>query len=118
MKKNLVSIVTPCHNSAEFIETLLNSILCQTYTSVEMFCVDNDSTDNTAEIIKSYIPKFNGKGYELAYIHQGDMGPSGGCKTGLQQVQGEFLLIPDSDDWYKENDFIETMVRNIRTKHD
>lgn len=118
MKKDLVSIVTPCHNSAEFIETLFNSILNQTYKYVEMFCIDNDSTDDTAEIIKSYIPKFNDKGYKLTYIHQGDMGPSGGCKTGLQHVQGEFLLIPDSDDWYKDDDFIEIMVNKFQTLPD
>lgn len=115
MKKDLVSIVTPCHNSAEFIETLFNSILSQTYKFVEMFCVDNDSSDNTAEVIQSYIPKFEEKGYSLTYIHQGDMGPSGGCKTGLQYVQGEFLLIPDSDDWYKEKNFIEIMVNKFHS---
>jgi glycosyltransferase involved in cell wall biosynthesis len=113
MIKDLVSIITPCHNSAEFIEKLFSTILFQTYPSVEMFCIDNASTDNTAEIIKFYIPKFEENGYKLTYIYQGDMGPSGGVKTGLQKVQGEFLLTPDSDDWYKEEDFIERLVNKF-----
>ncbi len=99
-KKPLVSIITPCHNSEAFLNRLLDSILSQTYPCVEMFAVDNDSTDKTADIIKSYIPKFQNRGYKLTYIHQDDLGPSSAIQTGLRVISGEYLLMPDSDDYY------------------
>ena len=60
-KTPLVSVIIPCHNSAVFIHRILDSLLVQTYSNMEIFTVDNDSKDNTAEVIKSYISKFEKK---------------------------------------------------------
>ena len=58
MRKNLVSNVTPCYNSAKYLYRLLDSVLMQDYPDIEMFAIDDGSTDNTKEIIESYIPRF------------------------------------------------------------
>ena len=112
-KKPLVSLITPCHNSSSFIYRLMDSVLQQTYDRIEMIAVDNDSEDNTAQIIKDYIPKFESKGYILKYIHQDNLGPSAGIQTGLRVITGDYLLMPDSDDYYSKATSIETFVNQF-----
>lgn len=115
MEKNpLVSVVTPCHNSAAFIHRLFDSLLNQTYPRIEMITVDNDSKDNTAEVIQNYIPKFAAKGYSLTYIHEGDLGPSTGVQNGIRHIKGDYLVMPDSDDWYAHEKSIETFIRKFQ----
>ena len=109
-KTPLVSVVTPCHNSASYIHRLLDSLLNQTYPKIEMIAVDNDSKDNTAAIILEYVPKFEAKGYSLTYIHEADLGPSTGVQNGIRHIKGEYLVMPDSDDWYAESTSIEKFV--------
>lgn len=48
-----ISIVIPCYNASDFILQTLNSALSQDYGNYEVIAVDNESTDNTVEIIKS-----------------------------------------------------------------
>lgn len=112
-KEGLVSIVTPCHNSSNFVYRLLDSVLEQTYQKIQMVAVDNDSQDETAKIIKSYIPKFEKRGYTLQYVHQDDLGPSAGIQTGLRYIKGDYLFMPDSDDWYAEPRSIEKFVQKF-----
>lgn len=78
-----------------------------------MITVDNDSQDKTPDIIKDYVPKFNEKGYSLKYIHQDDLGPSAGIQTGLRLIKGEYLSMPDSDDYYSDSTSIETFVHKF-----
>ncbi|HDR1358767.1 TPA: glycosyltransferase family 2 protein, partial [Pasteurella multocida] len=46
----LVSIIMTSHNTAQFIEASINSLLLQTYKNIEIIIVDDDSSDNTFEI--------------------------------------------------------------------
>ena len=117
-KKGLVSLITPCHNSSGFIRRLLDSVLEQSYEKIEMVTVDNASEDNTPDIIKSYMPKFEAKGYTLSYFLQDDLGPSAGIQTGLRVITGEYLLMPDSDDWYAGPKSIETFVNKFKELSD
>lgn len=75
-----------------------------------MYIVDDGSTDNSAEVIKSYIHKFFDRGYQLYYIYQENQGQSMAINNGLKLLNGEFITWPDSDDWYKTPDAIERMV--------
>ena len=63
MGKGLVNILTPAYNCASLITRLLDSVLEQTYPNIEMFVVDDGSTDDTANVVKSYINKFLDRGY-------------------------------------------------------
>lgn len=106
----LVSIITPCYNSGKFLYRLLDSILSQDYPFIEMYAVDDGSTDNTKAVIEGYIPKFSAKGYSLAYLYQKNSGQSAAVNKALKLINGEFLLWPDSDDFYAANNAITRMV--------
>lgn len=110
MQKGLVSILTPCYNTGKLVHRLLDSILMQDYPRVEMFCIDDGSTDNTREVVESYIPKFTEKGYALTYIYQVNGGQSVAINNGLKLVNGEYLMWPDSDDYYAMSDIVSQMV--------
>lgn len=113
MQKGLVSILTPCYNTGAIVHQLLDSILSQDYPSIEMYAINDGSNDNTEEVIKSYIPKFESKGYRLTYIYQDNSGQSAAINNGLKLVNGEFLMWPDSDDYYIKDNAISTLVKTL-----
>lgn len=111
MIKELVSIITPCYNTGSIIHRLLDSILFQDYKHIAMLVVDDGSTDNSREVIESYIPRFSQRGYSLEYRYQENSGQSVAINNALKWVDGEYLVWPDSDDWYTESDAISLMVK-------
>lgn len=118
MKSNLVSIITPAFNTGKYIGSLLDSVLIQSYPNIEMIVVDDGSTDNTASIIKEYINKFDEKGYTLKYIFQENSGQSQAVSTGLEYINGEYLVWPDSDDFYASSEAIFKMVAQFEKLDD
>lgn len=110
MRTRKVSVITPCYNGSGYVYRLLNSILNQSYTNIEMIVIDDGSTDNSAEIIKSYIIPFEEKGYSLTYIFQENAGQSAAINNALKLFSGEYLVWPDSDDFYSTDTAISEMV--------
>lgn len=102
--------MTPCLNGEKYVEVLINSILRQSYKNeMEFIFVDDGSTDNTENTVKKYTEKFEDKNITLKYIKQKNGGQASAVNNGLKYVEGEFLIWPDSDDYF-EDDAIETMV--------
>lgn len=93
-----------------------------------MFVVDDGSTDESKNVILSYVPLFEEKGYSLHYLYQKNAGMAAAIQNALQFVNGKYLAWPDSDDFYSSNDAIEKMVAKlesapsdvavVRTKHE
>lgn len=106
----LISLLTPCYNSASFIHRLLDSVLAQDYPLVEMYVVDDGSTDDTRQVVLGYIPLFGQKGYTLEYVYQVHAGQSEAINKGLKLVHGKFLAWPDSDDCYATTDALSLLV--------
>ena len=82
----------------------------QDYPFIEMIVVDDGSTDNSVHVIERYIPEFNKRGYSLSIIRQKNTGQSGAIKNGLNHIHGEYLVWPDSDDYYATRVAISKMV--------
>jgi len=118
MEQGLISVITPCYNTGNIVYRLLDSILVQDYPHVEMFAVDDGSTDNTSEVLSSYIPRFEERGYRLVCLRQDNQGQSAAVNKALKLVRGEFLTWPDSDDYYKEVNAFTTFVRAFKERGD
>lgn len=110
MEKELVSIVTPCYNTGKYIHRLLNSVLQQTYPWIEMFVIDDGSTDESVDVVKSYVEKFEQRGLSLTIVSQENSGQSVAIREGMKLVNGKYFVWPDSDDYYASEYAIERMV--------
>lgn len=102
--KPLVSVILTCYNRENYIRRSLESIINQTYTNLEIVVVDDCSTDNSVEIIKSY----NDKRIKLICLDvNGGIGIA--KKTGGDNSSGEYLCFLDSDDYLKD-DYVEVNI--------
>ncbi len=98
MQKGLVSIITPCYNGEKFVSRFLDSVLDQSYTNIELIVINDGSTDQTEQILKSYEIKFKEKGIKFIHLFQSNGGQSSAINKGLEIFSGEYLTWPDSDD--------------------
>ena len=92
--KPLVSVIIPCYNSSHFIKSTLQSVKNQTYTNWECIVVNDGSTDNSENIIKTNTIS----DIRFIYIYQKNKGLSGARNTGLNKSTGEYVLLLDADD--------------------
>ena len=53
-KSSLISIVMPSYNHGEFISKSIDSIIDQSYTNWELIIIDNNSKDNTKQVLSNY----------------------------------------------------------------
>jgi glycosyltransferase involved in cell wall biosynthesis len=54
----LVTIIVPCFNVKEYITECLDSVFVQTYTNIEVICIDNNSTDDTYQFLEKLKQKY------------------------------------------------------------
>lgn len=108
MKYNIkVSIITPCLNSERTIRDTIESVLHQTYPNIEYIIVDGLSTDSTMDIVRQYIPLFNGR---LKYVSEKDKGIYNAMNKGIKMSSGEIIGILNSDDYY-ERSAVEKIIQ-------
>lgn len=112
MSKPLVTILTPCFNSAKTIEKTLDCIERQTYAEIEYIIVDGGSTDGTLTIINRHSDRLP-KRFQL--ISEKDDGIYDAMNKGIRHANGELIGIVNSDDWY-EPDTVEQVVAHYRNE--
>ena len=89
----LVSVLMNCYNGEKYLREAVDSVLAQTYQNWEIVFWDNQSTDRSAEIFKSYDdPRLK---YFHAPVHT-DLG--GGRAKAWEHLAGEFIAVLDADD--------------------
>lgn len=91
-----VTVVIPVFNSETFLCQCLDSVLQQTLQEIEVICIDDCSSDRSAEILAEYQKKDR----RISVMHNGENLGAGRCRNlGLERAEGEYLLFLDSDDW-------------------
>lgn len=90
----LISIIIPCYNQAEYLSETLQSVLDQTYTNWECVIVDDESPDNTWEIAQEWTKKDT----RFKYLRKQNGGLSDARNAGIEIANGEWILPLDSDD--------------------
>lgn len=89
-----LSIIIPCYNNAPYLRGCLDSVLGQkTAYSFEAVVIDDGSTDETPEILKTYAAN-----PRVRLLRQENQGHSGARNAGLSVCRGKYLLFHDSDD--------------------
>ncbi len=85
-----------CYNGEKYLRDAINSVINQTYKNWEIIFWDNQSTDKSAEIFKSY--KDNRLNYYCATTHASILYEARNCA--LKKVNGDFIAFLDVDDWW------------------
>lgn len=108
--QKLLSVVIPVYNTEIYLEECLKSIINQTYSKIEIICVDDCSPDNSAELIKKYAEKDS----RIKYIKHSENKFQGGARnTGLHAANGEYITFVDSDDYLIDMDCYKNAVYNL-----
>ena len=97
-KQPLVSVIMNCYNSDEYLQITLDSLFAQSYQNWELIFWDNQSTDRSAEIVKSYDDP------RVKYFYAPEHTPLGEARNlAIEKAQGEWVAILDADDiWHPD----------------
>jgi|SRR5690554_2128346 len=89
----MISIIIPSYNSAQMVCDAIESVLISIEEDYEIILINDGSTDNTAEVITTYLSD-----KRIKYIEQSNRGLAGARNTGIENANGEYLVFLDADD--------------------
>ena len=91
-----ISIIMPVYNVEKYIRESLNSVINQTLADIEIICVDDCSTDKSADIILEYAQNDS----RIRFIQtEKNSGPGVARNMALDIAKGEYIMFLDPDDW-------------------
>jgi glycosyltransferase involved in cell wall biosynthesis len=108
MKLPLISCIVPVFNGERYLGEALESILKQSYQSLEIIVVDDGSTDGTAAVMGHYAG-------QVRLLRQANAGTAAARNLGLNAANGEFIAFLDADDlWHPEK--LERQTARFQTR--
>lgn len=102
-----VSIIIPCYNQGKYVAEAINSALRQTFKDIEIVCVNDGSTDNSVEIIKSFEHKY--KNF-IFLNNEENRGVIYSRNFAIKNCNGTYILPLDADDII-EPTYVEKAVK-------
>jgi glycosyltransferase involved in cell wall biosynthesis len=100
----LISVIIPCYNVGDCVEKAVASIVQQSYRNLEIWIIDDASTDDTMQKILGFTDE------RIRIISKKENTQKiGAVNEVLQQVKGEFICFQDADDW-SEPDRLQSQV--------
>jgi len=111
-----VSVIIPIYNAEENLENAIQSVIKQTigFENIELILIDDASTDNSKNIIRSYCDKY--KNIIPHYSNKNHGFPGFGRNMGLKLATSKYIMFLDNDDEYKE-DICETLYETITSEN-
>lgn len=107
-----ISVIIPLYNHEKFIKEAILSVLEQSFSNFELIIINDGSTDNSEEIVKSI------KDDRINYSYQENQGAPHTLNRGIQMARGEYISILNSDDVYYSNrleEFLHILEANNTT---
>ncbi len=99
----IISVIVPCHNVEIYIDTCINSIINQSFTEIEIICLDDHSSDQTLNKLRKWQKKDN-RIIVYSLIHL--TGAATARNFGIKIAKGKYITFIDSDDFVVLN-FLE-----------
>lgn len=110
--KKLVSIIIPCYNYGNFVSEAINSALNQTYGNIQIVVVNDGSTDNSGEVIKTFADKYKNI---LFFDNKENNGVVYSRNMAIEASSGYYILPLDADDFIDKT-YVEKAVKIFDTK--
>ncbi len=99
-----VSIITPCYNSAQFLEETIQSVLNQKFTDWQWLITDDHSTDESVKMIREINdPRI------ILTISDKNGGAGHARNLSLEKASGKYITFLDADDYWEPNFLLETV---------
>lgn len=96
MSNELLSVIIPVYNTEKWLQRCLDSVLGQSYSNMEVICVDDGATDQSGEILEAYA----GRDSRIRILrHEKNRGLFCARVTGMRAAQGKYIAFVDSDDF-------------------
>ena len=107
-----ISIITPTFNSANTIQSNLDSIKAQSFKDYQLIIVDNNSTDETINIIKkNKIPN-------IKFLIEKDLGIFDAINKGIKLSDHELISVLHGDDFYNDENVLQNIFEAFNTNED
>ena len=100
-----ISIIMPVYNASRFLEMSCGSVAKQTLKDVELICVDDESTDDSLELLNKLKEKY---GF-IKIFTQKNQGSGKARNHGMSKAEGEYIAFLDADDIFIDEDALEKM---------
>ena len=108
------SIILPTYNRAStFLKQAIDSVVSQSYENWELIIIDNNSTDNTDELIKSF---HNEKIKTYKIDNHGNIARS--RNLGIKKSNGDYIALIDSDDFWEKDKLLHSYKHFKNSKTD
>ncbi len=92
-----VSVIIPVYNAEKYLPECLDSVCGQMLRDIEIICVNDGSTDGSAEILETYAARDE----RIRIISQSNAGAGAARNRGMETAEGKYLAFIDSDDFWK-----------------
>ena len=99
--KGLVTTIIPVFNRPKMVRQAIESVLAQTYQSLQIIVIDDGSTDETPKVLK----RIARKSPTVLVLKQENQGPGAARQLGLEHAEGEYIQFLDSDDLLSPSKF-------------
>jgi glycosyltransferase involved in cell wall biosynthesis len=103
------SVITVVFNGEKYIEETIKSVLAQKHKNIQYIVVDGASTDSTCSIINRYIDRID------SFISEKDSGMYDAINKGLALVDGDYVLILNSDDYFVNENVLADIGCQIKS---
>lgn len=105
------SIITVVYNAEKYIGECIKSILAQTHKDIEYIIIDGNSTDRTADVIRSFGDKIS------IFISEKDEGLYYAMNKGISMASGDVIGILNADDLYYSDNVIELVNKEFEKRN-
>lgn len=95
-----VSVIVPVYNSEKYLKTCIDSLLNQTFEDIEIILINDESTDNSLDILLDYEWNYPNK---IKVIDGSHKGAGHARNIGIDLAQGEYIMFVDSDDFIQKD---------------
>ena len=107
-----ITVIIPVYNVADYLCATLDSVIHQTFSDIEIICVNDGSTDTSPDILAKYAENDN----RIVVINQENRGLYEARRSGINVASGDYIVFVDGDDWL-DFDACERLAETAENSH-
>lgn len=107
-----ISVIIPVYRVEPYLQQCVESVLCQTYSNLEIILVDDGSPDACPQLCDAFAAQDS----RVKVIHKDNGGLSDARNAGVAAASGAYGLFLDSDDYWNDHTCVSRLVSRLRQR--